>query len=64
LTYSVKCRVNTDLFEFSNWEKVVCISEFDENLIEHLPGVYINGEKGRAKMRGTQEEMNKWISMV
>lgn len=64
LTYSVKCRVNTDLFEFSNWEKVVCISEFDENLIEHLPGVYIDGEKGRAKMRGTQEEMNKWISMI
>ena len=56
--------MNTDLYEFSNWEKVVCISEFNENLIEHLPGVYIDGDKGRAKMRGTQEEMNKWISMI
>tara|TARA_R110000868_G_scaffold15615_1_gene71003 strand:- start:98 stop:868 length:771 start_codon:yes stop_codon:yes gene_type:complete len=62
--YSVKCRVNTDLFEFSNWEKVICISEFDDNLIEHLPGVYINGEKGRPQMRGTQEEMNNWIKLV
>jgi hypothetical protein len=33
-------------------------------LIEHLPGVYIDGEKGRPKMRGTQEEMNKWISTI
>jgi len=64
LTYSVKCRVNTDLFEFSGFEKVVCISEFDQNLIKHLPAVYINGTKGRPQMRGTQEEMNKWLSMV
>ena len=64
LTYSLKCRVNTDLFEFSGFEKVVCISEFEDNLIKHLPAVYIDGTSGRSKMRGTQEEMDEWIQMV
>ena len=64
LTYSLKCRVNTDLFEFSGFEKVVCVSEFEDNLIKHLPAVYIDGTLGRSKMRGTQEEMDEWIQMV
>ena len=61
LGYSVKCRVNTDLFEFSNWEKVICISEFDENLIHHLPNFYVDGSNSRAKFYRNHETMLKWM---
>ena len=43
--YSVKCKVNTDVFEFGGMKKLICISEFEENLIHHLPNLYIDGSK-------------------
>ena len=56
--YSDKCKVNTDIYEFGGMKKVICISEFNENLIHHLPNIYINGEKGRKKLRSEQDKMD------
>lgn len=64
LNYSVKCRVNTDLYEFSNWEKVICISEFDQNLIHHLPNLYVDGTNGRSKFYRDHDTMIKWIKEI
>tara|TARA_R100000908_G_scaffold60680_1_gene38203 strand:- start:22939 stop:23697 length:759 start_codon:yes stop_codon:yes gene_type:complete len=64
MNYSVKCRVNTDLFEFSNWEKVICISEFEDNIIHHLPNFYVAGENGRAKFYRNHETMLEWIKEI
>lgn len=40
--YSVKCKVNTDIYQFCGMKKVICISDFEENLIHHLPDRYID----------------------
>lgn len=45
--YSVKCKVCTDLFDFCNMKKMICISDFKENLIHHLSNVYVNNGQGR-----------------
>jgi GR25 family glycosyltransferase involved in LPS biosynthesis len=47
--YSVKCKVNTDIYDFCDMKKMICISEFKDNLIHHLPNLYINGDLGRQK---------------
>jgi hypothetical protein len=47
--YSVKCRVNTDIYKFCDMKKMICISDFKDNLIHHLPNVYIDGDNGRNK---------------
>ena len=64
INYSVKCRVNTDLFEFSNWEKVICISEFNDNIIHHLPNFYTSGESGRSKFYRGHETMLQWMEEI
>ena len=56
-SYSVKCKVNTDIYQFCGMKKMICISEFEDNLIHHLPNIYINGEKGRAKLGLEEEKM-------
>lgn len=55
--YSVKCKVNTDIYQFCEMKKVICISEFEDNLIHHLPNLYINGDNNRAKQRSDWERM-------
>ena len=58
--YSKKCKVNTDIYEFTTYKKLICISEFKENLIHHLPNLYINGDKGRNKnQRSDSKRMQK-----
>lgn len=57
--YSVKCRVNTDIYQFCNMKKMICISEFEDNLIHHLPNLYINGEAGRVKQRSEEKRMTE-----
>ena len=47
--YNLKCSVNTDIYDLSGMKKMICISEFKENLIHHLPNLYIYGDKGRRK---------------
>ena len=33
--YSEKCKVNTDIYQFGDWKKLICISDFKDNLIHH-----------------------------
>ena len=51
--YSVKCKTNTDIYLYCGMKKVICISEFNDNLIHHLPNVYINGADGYVKEDGS-----------
>lgn len=72
--YSVKCKVNTDIYQFCGMKKLICISEFDNNLIHHLPNVYINGADGyvkedgsigrRAKQRSDDDKMQQAITRL
>lgn len=55
--YSVKCKVNTDIYQFCGMKKMICISEFEDNLIHHLPNIYINGDNGRSKQRSGDDRM-------
>jgi len=56
--YSVKCKVNTDVYDYGKMKKLICISEFEDNLIHHLPNIYIDGLKGRNKFRSDSDRMN------
>lgn len=55
--YSVKCKVNTDIYQFCDMKKLICISEFEYNIIHHLPNIYINGINGRAKLGHDHKHM-------
>ena len=39
--YSKKCLVNTEIYEYCNMKKLICISDLKENFIHHLPNKYI-----------------------
>ena len=52
--YSVKCKTNTDIFQYAGMKKVICISDFEDNLIHHLPNIYINGGPGEVEYRVKQ----------
>lgn len=60
--YSVKCKVNTDIYQYGGMKKVICISEFEDNLIHHLPNLYIEGDKGRNKLRSDAKRMKDSIN--
>jgi hypothetical protein len=57
--YSVKCKVNTDIYQFCKMKKLICISDFEGNLIHHLPNVYIDGAGGYIKDDGSVGERAK-----
>ena len=62
--YSVKCKVNTDIYLYGGMKKLICISEFEDNLIHHLPNLYINGEKGRNKLRSDSKKMKNSLKRL
>lgn len=62
--YSVKCKVNTDIYQFCRMKKMICISEFEDNLIHHLPNIYINGDKGRNKLGHGENKMINSIKQM
>ena len=47
-SYSLKCRVCTDIYEGCGMKKLICISEFEDSIIQHLSGVYCLEVKGRS----------------
>ena len=59
--YSLKCKVNTDIYQYAGLKKLICISEFEMNLIHHLPNLYIKGEKGRQMLWSSDDRMNTAI---
>jgi len=63
-TYSEKCRVNTDVFKFGGKKKMICITDFDQNLIHHLPNLYINGLKERNKLRSDEIRMTNSLNRL
>ena len=38
-------------------KKLICISEFENNLIHHLPDIYIKGERGRNSLGSSEFKM-------
>ncbi len=62
--YSEKCKVNTDIYEFGDWKKVICISDFKDNIIHHLPNIYIKGEEGRAAFSAPSSKMEKALKKL
>lgn len=62
--YSVKCKVNTDVFLYGGMKKLICISDFEDNLIHHLPNLYIEGKEGRNKFRSDSLRMEKSINKL
>jgi hypothetical protein len=51
--YSLKCKTNTDIYQYCGMKKIICISDFDSNLIHHLPNAYIDGADGYLHDNGT-----------
>jgi hypothetical protein len=64
LSYSQKCKVNTDIYKFSGLKKLICVSDFEDNLIHHLPNLYIEGLEGRKKMRSDSARMDEAIKKL
>lgn len=62
--YSVKCKVNTDIYLFGGMKKMICISEFEDNLIHHLPNLYIEGKAGRSKLRADSNKMSSAVEII
>lgn len=62
--YSVKCKVNTDIYLFGGMKKMICITDFEDNLIHHLPNLYIDGSKGRNKLRSDSVRMEQSIKKL
>jgi hypothetical protein len=72
--YSVKCKTNTDIYQYCDMKKLICISDFEDNLIHHLPNVYIDGADGyvledgsigrRAKQRSEESRMQEALKKL
>ncbi|MBE8727778.1 hypothetical protein [Flavobacterium hungaricum] len=62
--YSVKCKVNTDVYLYGGMKKMICISEFENNLIHHIPNLYIEGKAGRNKFRSDSERMTNSLNKL
>ena len=62
--YSWKCKVNTDIYQFGGMKKLICISEFDDNLIHHLPNIYISGDRGRLKLGSWDKRMRDKLNIL
>jgi hypothetical protein len=45
-------------------KKMICIDEFDENRIHHLPNIYINGDSGRHKLGSWDNRMQDAIKKL
>jgi len=66
--YSVKCKTNTDIYGHAGLKKLICISEFEDNLIHHLPNIYIDGGPGeveyRVKQRSEESRMQEALTRL
>jgi hypothetical protein len=45
-------------------KKLICISDFEDNLIHHLPNLYIEGKGGRQKLRSDSMRMDDAIKRM
>lgn len=42
--YTIKCAVNTDVYLRPKWRKVLCLSHWEDFLIQHLPQRYLSNQ--------------------
>ena len=61
---SVKCKVNTDVYDFGGMKKLICVSELEDNLIHHLPNLYIEGIKGRKQFNVDEQQMQESLKKL
>ena len=57
--YSIKCKVNTDIYEDCGLKKLICVSDFEENIIHHIPNLYIDGLGSRKNLKSSTEQRMK-----
>lgn len=62
--YDEMCKVGTDVYKYGGMKRVICISEFEENLIHHMSDVYIDGSKGRKKLHSDGNRMNEALKKM
>jgi hypothetical protein len=62
--YSMKCTDNTDIYLHSGMTKMICVSEFDQNLIHHVPNIYTTGKLGRDKLGSDDARMNEALKRL
>jgi len=61
-SYSSKCRTNTDIYQFCGMKKLICLTDFEDNLIQHLPGIVLG--RHNKKFKGNKKKMGKWDDYV
>ena len=57
-------KTNTDIYQHAGMKKLICISEFEQNLIHHLPNLYVHGDKGRAKLNSDENRMQNALKRL
>lgn len=62
--YRLIPKTNTDVYQYCGMKKVICISEFEYNIIHHLPNIYINGILGRRQLRSDQNRMTQALQRL
>ncbi|MBX2962819.1 MAG: hypothetical protein KF687_09925 [Cyclobacteriaceae bacterium] len=62
--YSMKCKANTDIFQYCGMKKVICISDFESSLIHHLPNIYTTGKLGRNKLGSDEIRMREALNKL
>ena len=55
--YRLMPKTNTDIYQYAGMKKLICISEFEQSLIHHLPNLYIRGDKGREELHSNEKRM-------
>jgi hypothetical protein len=57
-------KVNTDIYQHCGMKKVICISEFQRNLIHHVPNIYTTGKLGRDKLGSGDDRMKESLQRL
>ncbi|MUP44171.1 hypothetical protein E0K83_00240 [Gramella sp. BOM4] len=62
--YDVLCKTCTDIYQYGGLKKVICISEFDENMIHHISDIYAKGDKGKYLVMADEKIMNNALDQL
>jgi hypothetical protein len=62
--YRLMPKANTDIYRYAGMKKLICISEFEQNLIHHLPNLYVHGDKGREIFNTEENRMQKALKRM
>jgi hypothetical protein len=62
--YRLMPKANTDIYQYAGMKKLICISEFEQNLSHHLPNLYIRGDKGRSRLGSNENRMQNALKRL